>query len=263
MKTSPFLTTRGRVSRLGLGTVKFGRNEVVKYPTAFDLPSDSEILDLLEIAREEGINLLDTAPAYGTSEERIGTLLGSRRDDWFLMSKAGEEFEDGVSYFDFSAEWITSSVERSLVRLRTDRLDCVLIHSDGNDREILENSGAVEALARLKEQGKILSHGISTKTVEGGRRAVTLGLDAVMATYHPWHREEEPVLDAAAESGTAVFVKKALASGWFGGAEDEEGDPVEKSFSFVFSHPGTTAAIVGTINPDHLRANCAALRKAG
>ncbi|MEZ5430714.1 MAG: hypothetical protein R3F31_05940 [Verrucomicrobiales bacterium] len=68
------------VSRLGLGTVKFGRNEQVKYPEPFDLPTDSEILHLLETARECGINLLDTAPptaavrsASASCSEHAGT----------------------------------------------------------------------------------------------------------------------------------------------------------------------------------------------
>jgi len=257
----PLHGTGCSVSALGLGTVKFGRNEGVKYPTAFDLPSDREILGLLDLAREEGINLLDTAPAYGTSEERLGALLGSRRDEWILVSKAGENFSGGVSSFDFSPAAITASVERTLSRLRTDRVECLLLHSDGNDLGVLDHSGAVEALLDLREAGKIRAAGISTKTVEGGLRAVELGLDAVMVTYNPWHRGEEPVLEAAAGRGTTVFLKKALGSGWFGGEAPPE-EPVTTAFRFVFAHPATTAAIVGTINPVHLRENCRALRAA-
>jgi hypothetical protein len=69
------------------------------------------------------------------------------------------------------------------------------------------------------------------------------------------------VLDAAARAGTSVFLKKALGSGWFGGEIPPE-DPVGTAFRFIFSHPATTAAIVGTINPVHLLENSAALRKA-
>lgn len=261
MLTRPLHGTGLSVSALGLGTVKFGRNQGVKYPTAFDLPSDGAILSLLDLAREEGINLLDTAPAYGISEERLGKLLGARRDEWAIVSKAGENFEDGVSSFDFSPAAITASVERTLLRLRTDRVECLLLHSDGNDLDVLDRSGAVEALLALKQAGKILATGISTKTVEGGLRAIALGLDAVMVTYNPWHREEEPVLDAVATKGTTVFLKKALGSGWFGGEAPPE-DPVASAFRFVFAHPATTAAIVGTINPAHLRENCAAFREA-
>jgi aryl-alcohol dehydrogenase-like predicted oxidoreductase len=261
MRLRPLHGTTRPVSALGLGTVKFGRNQQVKYPGSFELPTDAEILALLDLAREEGLVLLDTAPAYGTSEERLGRLLGARREQWTLVSKAGEEFEGGTSRFDFSPAAITASVERSLSRLRTDRIDCLLLHSDGKDLDVLDRSGAVEALRDLKAQGKILAAGISTKTVEGGLRAVELGLDAVMVAYNPWQREEEPVLDAAGAAGTTVFLKKALGSGWFGGGESPE-STVESALRFVFSHPATTAAVVGTINPAHLRENCRALRAA-
>ena len=63
------------VSTLGLGTVKFGRNSGVKYPNQFDLPDDEQIRQLLAQASDHGMNLLDTAPAYGSSEERLGLSL--------------------------------------------------------------------------------------------------------------------------------------------------------------------------------------------
>lgn len=258
MNQRPLHSTDLTVSSLGLGTVKFGRNKQVKYPSGFDLPADKEILELLDLAQDLGINFLDTAPAYGLSEERLGNLLGSRRDEWIIMSKAGEDFIDGRSHFDFSPCAITDSVERTLTRLRTDRVESLLLHSDGNDLEILNHSGAVEAMWNLKEQGLILSCGISTKTIEGGLRAIELGLDAVMVTYNPWQTEEKPILDAAKKTGTSVFLKKALGSGWFG-KEDASEAPVTTAFRFVFDHPATTSAIVGTINPQHLRENCEAI----
>ncbi len=260
MKLRQLKSTDRFVSSLGLGTVKFGRNESVKYPKGFDLPTDEEIVSLLDLAQEEGINLLDTAPAYGCSEERLGKLLGSRRDLWNIVSKAGENFSNGSSTYDFSPDAIRKSVDRTLVNLRTDRLECLLLHSDGNDVDILDNSGAVEEMENLKKAGKILSAGISTKSVAGGQRAVALGLDAVMVTYNPWAAEEGEVLDEAGVAGTSVFIKKALASGHFGNGQEPD-DPVEWAFRFIYDHPATTSVIVGTINPEHLRQNCAALRR--
>ena len=90
------------VSILGLGTVKFGRNQGVKYPNSFSLPSDKELSHLLSLAADVGINLLDTAPAYGMSEERLGHLLQGQRHQWIISTKVGEEFIQGQSYFDFS-----------------------------------------------------------------------------------------------------------------------------------------------------------------
>src|SRR4051812_24720467 len=104
MLSRPLGSTGLTVSMLGLGTVKFGRNQKVKYPEAFDLPSDAQIEGLLDVALEAGINLLDTAPAYGVSEERLGKLLGSRRDQFVIVTKTGEEFIDGQSVYNFSKE---------------------------------------------------------------------------------------------------------------------------------------------------------------
>ena len=74
------------VSVLGLGTVKIGRNQQVKYPSGFELPDDRSVIELFELARSLGINLIDTAPAYGSSEQRLGELLPDRHD-WVMMTK--------------------------------------------------------------------------------------------------------------------------------------------------------------------------------
>ena len=108
-----------KLSLLGLGTVKFGRNTGVKYPAVFELPDMATMRNLLDIPHDGGINLLDTAPAYGDSEIKVGELLRGQRDKWLVCTKAGEEFNasDASSHFDFSPEAITRSVERSLQRL--------------------------------------------------------------------------------------------------------------------------------------------------
>ena len=237
------------VSPLGLGTVKLGRNQQVKYPSAFELPTDAQILELLGLARELGINLLDTAPAYGSSQERLGRLLGAGRRDWIIVSKVGEVFENGRSRFDFSFDYTISTVEQSLATLNTDYLDCVLIHSDGDDLRILEHEGAPDALRELKRRGLIRSHGMSSKTVEGGLRVVR-ELDVVMATCNLNYNEELPVLEAAHAHCCGVLIKKGLMSGHL---QDEEA--VRRSFAHVFAQPGVSSMIVGTINPGHLRAN--------
>jgi aryl-alcohol dehydrogenase-like predicted oxidoreductase len=246
------------VSPLGLGTVKLGRDQGVKYPSDFTIPDDRAAANLLAEARELGINLIDTAPAYGRSEERLGPLLAGQRNHWVICTKVGEEFDHGQSHFDFSARHTLASVERSLRRLQTDRLDIVLIHSDGNDLDVLHHSGALETLQMLKAQGKIRAVGMSTKTIEGGLAAARC-CDLVMVTYNIQQPQEESVLDYCASSGTAVLIKKALASGHLC-LQGE--DPVTASMRFIFQHPATTAAIVGTINPSHLRSNVAAALQA-
>jgi len=246
----PLGSTGLLVSPLGLGTVKLGRDQGVKYPNGFSIPDDEQARQLLALARELGINLIDTAPAYGVSEERLGPLLAGQRDDWVIVSKVGEEFENGQSRFDFSAEHTRFSVERSLRRLRTDRIELVLVHSDGNDLDILHNSGVYQTLADLKHEGKILGFGFSGKTVEGGLLALEQG-DCAMVTYNLNEQAERPVIDYAAAHGKGILVKKALASGHLAPGED----PVRRSFELLFRQPGVGSAIVGTINPRHLAEN--------
>jgi aryl-alcohol dehydrogenase-like predicted oxidoreductase len=256
MELRPLGSTGIAVSPLGLGTVKFGRNQQVKYPRPFDLPDDAAVRGLLALARDLGINLLDTAPAYGTSQQRLGRLLGAARGDWVIVSKVGEIFERGESRFDFSYEHTVATVESSLATLDTDYLDCVLIHSDGDDQRIFEHEGAVDALQELKRRGLIRSHGMSSKTVAGGLRTVA-ELDVVMATSNLDYDDERPVIEAAAARHKGVLIKKGLMSGHVHGA-----DGVERSFRHVFAQPGVSSMIVGTINPDHLRDNVLVLQRA-
>lgn len=238
------------VSPLGLGTVKFGRNIGVKYPQQFELPDDRQALDLLALAQALGINLIDTAPAYGTSEERLGKLLAGKRQDWIICSKVGEEFEHGQSHFDFSAAHTRLSVERSLRRLNTDYLDLVLVHSDGNDLQVL-NGEAYPMLEKLKREGLIRAFGFSGKTVEGGIAALDSG-DCAMVTYNLEDQGERPVLDFALSHAKGILIKKALASGHLC-LQGE--DPAKKSLELVFAHPAVASAIIGTINPRHLQQN--------
>ena len=218
----PLGSTGLEVGVLGLGTVKLGRNQGVKYPTEFELPSDEDARELLAVARELGVNLLDTAPAYGTSEDRLGGLLDGTRDEWVIVTKAGEAFEAGVSSFDFSPPAVRASVERSLTRLRTDRIECVLLHSDGQDLWVLEESGAIDELAELKREGKILSFGISTKTPEGAAKAVE-SCDVIMATLNLDERADLAPIRQAGDRDVGVLVKKAMASGHMSSPVDSLG----------------------------------------
>lgn len=248
----PLGSTGLMVSPLGLGTVKLGRDQGVKYPNGFRIPDDAQARQLIGLARDLGINLIDTAPAYGISEQRLGPLLQGQRNQWVIVSKVGEEFIHGQSHFDFSPEHTRCSVERSLKRLQTDRIDLVLVHSDGRDVDILRNSGVYETLADLKREGKVLGYGLSGKTVEGGLLALDQG-DCAMVTYNLNEQAERPVLDYAASHTKGILIKKALASGHACLKPGE--DPVRASFELLFAHPGVSAAIVGTINPQHLSNN--------
>ena len=258
MKQRNFGNTDILVSPLGLGTVKLGRDQGIKYPEPFTIPNDKQAGDLIALASNLGINLIDTAPAYGNSEQRLGKLLKGQRNNWVICSKVGEEFENGQSHFDFSAEHTRYSIERSLKRLNTDMIDIVLVHSDGNDLDIINNSGAMEELEKLKQQGIIRAFGMSTKTVAGGLLAAEK-TDGVMATYNLAHQDDQPVIDYCTQHNKGLFIKKAFASGHL--CNNNE-DPIQQSMNFIFAQAGISSAIIGTINPKHLEANIEAALKA-
>lgn len=230
---------------LALGLVKLGRTRGVKYPTPVQLPTDAEARELLAIARDLGINLLDTAPAYGTSETRLGELLAGQRQDWLLSTKVGETFDGEQSRYDFTASATRASVERSLKRLQTDYLDLVLIHSDGRDLEILDQFGTLQTLQDMKAEGKIRLVGISHKTVAGAEHAIEQGADVLMATLNPDYQDELEVIARAGAAGVAVLIKKALASGHGQSAD----------LAWVGAQSGVCSIVVGTTNPAHLREN--------
>lgn len=251
MQRRAFGNTGLWVSPIGLGTVKLGRNQQVKYPEAFEIPDDNAVKTLLNTALELGVNLIDTAPAYGNSEERLGKLLPGKRDDWHIVTKVGESFINNVSLFDFSENAIRMSIENSLRKLKTDYLDTVLIHSDGNDVKIIQE-GALDILADIKSKGWIRSFGMSTKTIEGGLLALAKS-DVVMATYNLHDTREKPIFEKAAEFNKAMLVKKAFASGHL---HQKNGiEEIIKTFQEIFLFPAVSSVVIGTCNPKHLREN--------
>lgn len=232
-----------KVSPLGLGTVKFGRNTDVKYPSAFDLPEMGALADLLSLGRDLGINLLDTAPAYGESETRLGRLIRGSRTDWVLTSKVGE-FYDGTSHWDFSRKATLASIKASLNRLGTDYLDIVLVHCPDDDLQVLKDTAVIETLTTLQQQGSIRYIGASTKSIEAGLFALET-MDLVMVSYNADNVEQLPVITRAHALEKPVLVKKALSSGH---SSDVAAD-LGRALSVA------DAVIVGTISKDHLRSN--------
>lgn len=244
----PLGRTGIEVSVLGLGTVKFGRTKGLRYAAPSELPTDETIADLLATAHSLGINLLDTAPAYGTSESRIGEALKGQRDEWIIATKTGEEFDGQRSHFDFTADHTLRSVERSLERLQTDRLDIVTIHSDGRSVQAIEQAGAIQVLTKLKQEGTIRAIGFSGKSPTDGKKALAFA-DVLMLTINPNYRDEIPLSALAAKQGVGVLVKKPLTQGIH--------DPT--ALSATVALPGVTAILTGTTNPQHLIANATAV----
>ncbi len=233
------------VSRLGFGAFKIGRNQKIKYPQPYDLPSEPEVQRLLEAVLELGINHLDTAPAYGLSEERIGRLLSHRRSEYVLSTKVGEAFANGESHYDFSQPVVEQSVAGSLRRLQTDVLDMVFIHAPGDDLRVLTETPVVETLQRLKKTGLIRAIGFSGKTVPAATAALDWA-DVLMVEYHLQDTSHAEVIAAAASRGIGVLVKKGLAAGHL---------PPSQAIPFVLNTPGVNSLVIGGLNPAHLATN--------
>ena len=139
------------ISPIGLGTVKFGRDTGLKYPNTFRIPDAKSLLALLTQAAELGINFIDTAPAYGSSEKTLGKLLKQINSPWHICTKVGEYHINGQSHYDFSTKATETSIENSLRNLNTDALELVLVHSDGNDKNIIEQSDVFETLLNFHQ----------------------------------------------------------------------------------------------------------------
>ncbi len=233
------------VSPIGFGAFKIGRNVGIKYAQGYDLPNDSEVDHLLNTVLDLGINYIDTAPAYGLSEERIGRAISSRRSEFVLSTKVGETFEDGCSTYDFSEQGVRCSVARSRERLGSDELDIVLVHSDGNDLHVLNETDVVATLMSLRDSGVIKAIGFSGKTIEGARAALQWA-DVLMVEYHGRDQSHGAVIAEAAEAGVGVVVKKGLASGAIGPAE---------AIPFVLGTAGVANLVIGGLVAKHIQAN--------
>lgn len=233
------------VSPIGFGAFKIGRNVGIKYAQGYDLPDENTVNRLLNTVLDLGINYIDTAPAYGLSEERIGRAISSRCSEYVLCTKVGENFEDGRSTFDYSGGGVRRSVARSRERLRSDEIDIVLIHSDGNDLDVLNETDAVATLITLRDSGVIKAIGFSGKTIEGARAALQWA-DVLMVEHHLRDQSHGPVIAEAVEAGVGVVVKKGLASGAL--------DPAE-AIPFVLGTAGVASLVIGGLSVDHIQAN--------
>ena len=235
------------VSVLGYGAFKIGRNRQHRFAADYNLPTAAEAMRLLNTVLDAGITLIDSAPAYGLSEERIGRAIGHRREEFVLTTKVGESFTVAGASFDFTAAAVRASIEQSLARLRTDHLDVVFVHSDGNDLSVLQQTDVVPTLQDVQRRGLVRAIGFSGKTAEGGRAALEWA-DALMVTYHQRDVRHLPVIRAATAAGVGVIVKKGLDSGRL---------PAPTAIPFVLGQTGVSSLLFGTRSQDHVLQNVA------
>ncbi len=266
MKLKQLANTDIFLSPLTLGTVKFGRNQSVKYPQTFDLPSDRDIQHLLSAAFDRGITTLDTAPAYGIAEERLGHLIQHDRHNISIISKAGEDYslKQDKSHFDYSPDALNEQLRQSLRNLKTDYLDLWLLHSDGNDIQNLSDD-VLNVFQQAKKDGWVRAIGMSTKTVEGGEYALQ-HMDCIMMASSLAHDKENALFGIAEDLQKSILLKKIFDSGWALTKDDktERGDKtkiLEDTFARHFSNKSLCSAVIGTSNPLHLKENITAFNQ--
>lgn len=184
---------------------------------AYNAPiSEAESDELLNRAIDLGYTFLDTATIYGAgeSERRIGKFLKSRRNEFVLASKCVLAFEDGKRILDGRPEAIAAACEASLKRLQTETIDLYYLHRPDPDVPLEDSVGA---LARLVEEGKIRSIGLSEMSAEMLRRANAVhDIAAMQSEYSLIARNPEiAVLDACTELGTTFVAFSPVGRGLF------------------------------------------------
>ena len=160
------------VSEISLGTVEIGMPYGIGEDGAAPPPEEAETSKLLHNALDLGVNLIDTARAYGESEAIIGRVLRDRRREFILVSKVSS-YQD--QHLDSAAlrKRITSSVHQSLSLLQTDVIDVMMIHSAPT--EVIESGEAGSILRDIKRQGHIRAVGASVYGEEAALAAIADG----------------------------------------------------------------------------------------
>ena len=295
-------------NKIGFGTAPLGN-------MFRDIPQD-EALATVEAAWNAGIRYFDTAPFYGAglAESRLGEVLsGYNRDEFALSTKVGrlildEEEEKSEGLFnhgrankvatDYTADATLRSIEESLVRLKTDRLDFVFIHDTSRDflgdewvaKFNEARTGAFRVLARLQDEGVINGWGLGVNTTEPIELAMdmdeappTMSLSATQYTLLQHERALQRMMPVAQEKGVGIVVGGPYNSGaLLGGDHFDYGDipPAVKeriarlsavarshdvslkaaALQFSTAHPAVAAVIPGSSRPERLAEDMAAMK---
>ncbi|ESY01770.1 aldo/keto reductase [Mesorhizobium sp. LNJC399B00] len=190
---------------------------------------EAQSVDTIRASIDEGVSLIDTAPAYGQglSEEIVGKAIKGRRDKVVLATKLGLVWhtKKGNHFFDYDgapvhrylgADSVVYEVEQSLRRLGTDHIDHYITHWQDPTTPVTET---MEALDRLKTQGKIRSIGASNVSVADVKAYLAAGqLDAVQQEYSMVARDmEQDLLPFCAGNNVSVLSYSSLALGLLSG----------------------------------------------
>ena len=211
-------------SEIALGTWAFAS-------TAYGDVTVKEAHTTIHAALDAGINLFDTAPLYGTAEndgraeEILGEGLGARRDEILIASKFGRtpSIDGCAPHFDGTTARL--SVEASLRRLKTDRIDVLFFHSPFHPSEIHDD--VWESLDALRASGKVrfLGHSVSNIPATGDmaiRWVRENRSDVVQLVLNLLNREASPLIAELHAAGAGIVARECLANGWLAGNFNEK-----------------------------------------
>ncbi|MBN2391452.1 MAG: aldo/keto reductase [Anaerolineae bacterium] len=268
METRILGKTGLEISRLGIGLAEIGFELTLE-----EINAASEVLNT---ALDRGITFLDTSACYDISEELIGRTIAHRRDDYVLATKAGH-VTGGYEGESWTAQTVRDSIGRSLVRMKTDHLDLVQLHSC--DVDVLERGEVIEVLQQAKQAGKTRFIGYSGDN-EAALWAVESGLfDTLQTSFNLVDQNARLYLfDPAKARGMGIICKRPIANGAWGALKapsdyaanyfkraqkmlargpipDAPENRILVALGFAFAHAEADVFIVGTRNPKHLKAN--------
>jgi aryl-alcohol dehydrogenase-like predicted oxidoreductase len=262
------------VSVLGFGGAEIG----------FEDASPDAVEKLLKSALDAGLNVIDTGECYRDSEELIGQTVSERREDFYLLTKCGHPHG-----MESSANWsqasLLQSIERSLRRLKTDRLDIVHLHSCSESE--LSKGEAITALQTARERGYTRYIGYSGDS-RAAHFAVECGAFDTLQTSISIADQEaiELIMPLARKKQMGVIAKRPIANAaWKTGHKPIQGyhheywerlrklnyeflrntdleRTIGTALRFTLSVPGVHTAIVGTKKPERWQEN-AKLLEAG
>jgi len=261
-----FGTTGIQVSPLGFGAGHIGGNGM----------TEKEVAYLLNAVLDEGITLIDTARSYGLSEERIGKHISKRRAEFILSTKVGYDVNWQA---DWSYEAVYKGVEEALIKLQTEFIDIVHLHSC--PREVLLQGDVQLALDELVKQGKIRIAAYSGDN-DSLREAIVSGrFRSIQTSINICDQKNfKYLLPEAKNRGLGVIAKRPIANACWTYAERPVGnyaevywerlktmalelgeDPSDTALRFTAYTWGVDSCIVGTNKVERIKENMKSIKR--